>query len=539
MPDLRDAHVHTYPTEVGSMTQHASAFPRRLAAIAALLATLGPASAFAQSLKEFEKRTTVHKLANGWTFIIVERPATAPVFSFATQVDVGSVQEVPGITGLAHMFEHMAFKGTPVVGTLDYEKEKVAIAEMEAAYQAYDRARDARNAKKEEVDRLWKAFLQKQEEADKYVKKNEFDEILSREGGVGLNAGTGAEATTYFYSLPVNKFELFTYLESERFARPVFREFYKERDVVMEERRMRTESQPIGRLIERFIATAFTAHPYHQPVVGYMSDLQQFTLTDAEAFAKKYYVPENMVTAIVGNLKAKDLIRVIDKYFGRVPAGPKPEPIRTVEPEQVAEKTLRMKDPSQPLYLEGYHKPSGIHPDEPAYDAIADVMARGRTSRLYRRLVRDEKLAVAAQAFGGFPGSKYPNLFIYFVVPAPDVPGEKVQAALREEIGKIQSADISDEELARFKTRARADLLRSLNSNGGLAQQLVAYHTLFGDWREMFNYLDRIDKVTKADVRRVAGEIFKDSNRTVGEIVTEEKAPAAETKGPAGAGEKK
>jgi predicted Zn-dependent peptidase len=521
------------------MTQHASAFPRRLAAIAALLATLGPVSAFAQSLKEFEKRTTVHKLANGWTFIIVERPATAPVFSFATQVDVGSVQEVPGITGLAHMFEHMAFKGTPVIGTLDYAKEKVAIEEMEAAYQAYDRARDARNAKKEEVDRLWKAFLQKQEEADKYVKKNEFDEILSREGGVGLNAGTSAEATTYFYSLPVNKFELFTYLESERFTRPVFREFYKERDVVMEERRMRTESQPIGRLLERFIATAFTAHPYHQPVVGYMSDLQQFTLTDAEAFAKKYYVPENMVTAIVGNMKAKELIPIIDKYFGRVPAGPKPEPLRTVEPEQVAEKTLRMKDPSQPLYLEGYHKPSGIHPDEPAYDAIADAMARGRTSRLYRRLVRDDKLAVAAQALGGFPGSKYPNLFIYFIVPAPDVPGDKVQAALREEIGKVTAVDISDEELARFKTRARADLLRSLNSNGGLAQQLVFYHTLFGDWREMFNYLDRIDKVTKADVRRVASEIFKDSNRTVGEIVTEGKAPAAETKGPAAAGEKK
>ena len=257
----------------------------------------------AQDLASFEKRLTVHTLPNGYTFLILERPG-APVFSFATRVDVGSAQEVPGITGLAHMFEHMAFKGTPRLGTKDFAKEKVALEELEAAYQAYERARAVVKPDQAEVDRLLKAFKEKEAAAQEFVVANAFDEALSREGGVGLNASTSAEATTYYYSLPTNKFELFAYLESERFIHPVFREFYKERDVVMEERRQRTESQPIGKMIERMLATAFLAHPYKQPTVGYMSDLQRFTLTDAEAFFKKYYVPANMVTAIVGNVKA-------------------------------------------------------------------------------------------------------------------------------------------------------------------------------------------------------------------------------------------
>src|SRR5687768_3566901 len=294
-----------------------------------LLLTIA-AAAGAQDLASYEKRTTVRKLDNGLTVIVMERPE-APVFTFATVVNVGSAQEVPGITGLAHMFEHMAFKGTPRLGTKDYAKEKVAIEELEAAYQAYEAARAKGTPDQAEVDRLQKAFKAKEAAADQFVVANAFDEVLSREGGVGLNASTNAEATTYYYSLPTNKFELFAYLESERFLHPVYREFYKERDVVMEERRMRTESQPVGRLIERLLATAFLAHPYKQPTVGYMSDLQRFTLTDAERFFREYYVPANMVTAIVGNVKAAEIIPVLDKYFGRLPKGEKPTPLRTIE----------------------------------------------------------------------------------------------------------------------------------------------------------------------------------------------------------------
>lgn len=491
---------------------------RTVAGLALATGLLMPAIS-AQDLASFEKQATVHVLKNGWTFIIVERPA-APVFSFSTHVNVGSAQEVPGITGLAHMFEHMAFKGTPNIGTTNYEAERRALEEVEAAYQAYQRARMAPQPDQAQVDRLHKTFKDKEDAAAQYVVKNEFGEIIDREGGVGLNAGTGADTTEYFYSLPANKVELFAYLESERFLHPVFREFYKERDVVQEERRLRTESQPIGRLIEQFVAAAFMAHPYHQPVVGYMSDLQSISVTDAERFYRTYYVPSNMVTAIVGAVRAQEVVPLLEKYFGRIRAGEPPPRVRTAEPPQIAEKIITLRDPSQPFYLEGYHKPGRTHADQPAYDAIDDVLSNGRTSRLYRSLVRDKKIAVAAQSFSAFPGEKFPNLWIALAVPARGVTNEAVRDAIRAEIDRLKIEDVTDDELARFQTRAKARLVRSLDDNQGLASALTEYQTIFGDWHELFRYIDRLDKVTKADIRRVAGETFTDANRTVAMIVT-------------------
>jgi predicted Zn-dependent peptidase len=367
------------------------------------------------------------------------------------------------------MFEHMAFKGTPNLGTKDYQAEQKAIDAMEAAYQAYERARSATTPDAAEVARLHAAFKTRQAEAQAFVVPNAFDEAVSREGGVGLNASTSAEATTYYYSLPTNKFELFAYLESERFLHPVFREFYKERDVVMEERRQRTESQPIGRLIERLLGAAFFAHPYKQPTVGYMSDLERFTITDAREFYDTWYAPANMVTAIVGGVKASEIIPVIERYFGRLPAKPKPAPLRTIEPPHIAETVITLKDQAQPFYIEAYHKPAAMHPDEPVYDAIAEILGRGRTSRLYRSLVEEQKLAVQAQVGGGLPGVKYPHLFLALAVPARGVTNDQVRDALRVELQKMVDEDVTDAELERFKTRAKADLIRSLTGDSGLA----------------------------------------------------------------------
>jgi len=473
-----------------------------------------------QDLAAFEGKTTVEVLDNGWTFIIVERPV-APVFSFATYVNVGSAQELPGITGLAHMFEHVAFKGTPKLGTSDYQAERLAIEQMEAAYQAYLEARLGLGADAEQVERLWQEFKEKEEVANSYSLSEAFGEILNREGATGLNAFTNTDFTGYFYSLPANKFELFAYLESGRFLEPVYREFYKERDVVQEERRLRTESNPIGRLIEQFVAAAFVAHPYKNPVVGHMSDLEAFTLTDADEFFRTWYVPANMVTVIVGDVEADAALPVIERYFGRLPAGPEPPALRTVEPPQIGEKTVVLVDPSQPVYLEGYHKPAQTHPDQPVWDVIDDVLSNGRTSRLYRSLVRDKKIAAQAGSFSSFPGSKYPTMWITFAIPTPGVENEQVRDAIRDEIERLKSEDLSADELARAKTRAKAGLLRSLRSNFGLANNLARYHTLFGDWRELFLYIDRIEAVTAADVRRVADATLVASNRTVGMIVTD------------------
>jgi len=486
--------------------------------LVSVVAATAPATA--QYLEAFENRTTVHTLDNGWTFVIVERDV-APVFSFATIADVGGAQEVPGITGLAHMFEHMAFKGTPNIGTEDYEAEKKALAKLEEAYQTWQEERFKPEPDQEKLGRLWDEFKKIQEEAADYVVANEFGDIIDREGGVGLNAGTASDLTVYFYSLPANKVELFAYLESERFLHPVFREFYKERDVVQEERRLRTESNPIGRLVEQFITTAFMAHPYKQPVIGYMSDLQSFTMTDAKKFFETYYTPSNLTTAVVGDVDPKTLIPLLERYFGRIPARPEPPPLRTVEPPQVAEKTVVLEDPAQPVYVEAYHKPSGLHPDQPIYDAIDDILSRGRTSRLYRSLVRDKKIAVTVSSFSNFPGEKYPNLWAVFAIPARGVGNEEVQTAIREELKRLKTEDVTDAELEKFKTRAKADLVRQLRSNNGIAFQFADYQRLHGDWRELFRYIDKIEQVTKEDIRRVANEILVPTNRTVAMIVTE------------------
>lgn len=471
-------------------------------------------TAHAQDLSSFEKRITTKVLPNGLTLIVCERPE-APVFSYFTIVDAGDANDPGGQSGIAHMFEHLAFKGTKDIGTTNYAAEKVALDKVEQTYAAYDteyRKRVGRDEAK--LKQLHTAFEQAQAEAQKYVVPNQFTELAEANGATGLNAETGLDDTQYYWSMPSNRLELWAYMESDRIGNPVPREFYKERDVVMEERRMRTESSPIGRMVEQFLATAYVAHPYHRPGVGWASELNQITATEAYAFHQKYYVPANITIAVVGDVKAAEVMPVLEKYFGPIPAGPKPEEMTTIEPPQMAEKSVIIKGQEQPLYLEGYHRPDYRDPDDAVYDAIQDIFSNGRTSRLYRSLVRDQQIAAQAEGFSGFPGNKYPGLFAFFVVPNPDHTPEEMRTAIHKEIDKLKTADVNDDELAMFKTRARADLLRGLGDNQGLAEQLATYQLRYGDWRELFNQLKRIDAVTKADIRRVANKTFVDTNRT-------------------------
>jgi predicted Zn-dependent peptidase len=489
------------------------------------------AVAAAQDVASFEKRTTVKKLDNGLTVVICERPE-APVFSFFTHVDAGSVQDPLGQTGLAHMFEHMAFKGTDKIGTKDYAAEKVALEKVEQTYAAYIAARDkpvGRDEKKlKDLEKAWRDAVA---EADKYVKPNEFPQIVEINGGEDLNANTSDDETNYFYSFPENRLELWAYLESERFLHPVMREFYKERNVVIEERRMRVDSNPIGRLLEQFTTAAFQAHEYHRPTIGWMSDLNSFSATDAKKFFDEYYIPSNMVVTVVGDVKASETMPIIEKYFGRIPSRPQPDERTTTEPSQNAERRVVLQDMSQPLYLEGYHRPDYRSPDDAVYDAIADLMSSGRTSRLYRALVRDKKIAADSAGFTGLPGNKYPHLFAFYAFPLPGHKPEEMADAIHVEIEKLKNEDISDEELKMIKTRAKANLIRSLGSNEGLANNLALYQARYDDWRELFRSVDRIDKVTKADIRRVANQTFVPTNRTVGIIETKPAAPAANQKG--------
>ncbi len=484
----------------------------------------------AQDLASFEKRVTVKTLPNGLTVLILRRPE-APVFSFFTMVDTGSAQDPLSKTGLAHMMEHMAFKGTPDIGTTNYAEEKVALANVETAYAAYEAERIKRIGKDpQKLAQLQKQWQDAIAAADKFVIKNQFGEIVESHGGVGMNAFTSYDETGYMYSMPSNMVELWAAIESDRFANPVMREFYKERNVVMEERRMRTDSTPTGRLVEQFLGTAFDANPYHRPTVGYASDLQAFSATDASDFFHHYYVPGNMVIALVGDLDPNEVMPIVERYFGQLPTKSKPTELTTVEPPQNSVREVKLHDMAQPFYVEGYHRPSYLDPDDAVYDAITDIMSNGRTSRMFRSLVRDQKIAAAAAGFSGFPGTKYAHLFAFYGVPVPGHTNQEIQKSIQAEIVKLKTEDVTDEELQMFKTRTKADLIRGLASNEGLAQQLAIYQTRYGDWRELFRYLDKVDKVTKADIRRVANQVFQDNNRTIGTIdtVTE---PAAAAKG--------
>ncbi len=474
----------------------------------------------AQSLTDFEKRVHEFTLDNGLKFLVLERHE-APVVSFHTYADVGSVDEVKGITGMAHVFEHMAFKGSKTVGTLDYEGEVQGLERVDEAFLALKKERSqGHGADPQRLVELQQRLEEAQEKASQFMVPDEFEEAFIRAGSVGLNASTSSDATRYVVNLPSNKVELWMALESDRFLNPVLREFYKEKDVVKEERRMRTENRPRGRLMEEFLAVAFKAHPYGEPTIGHMSDVETMTRSEARAFFQKYYVPSNFTVAIVGDVHLEEIRSLAETYFGRLSGAPKPDLVETVEPPQSGQRRVVVEDPSQPWVVMGYHTPDINHADNAALEAMSDILGTGRTSRLYKSLVKEKKIAVNASAFQGFPGSKYPGLFVFFATPARGHTTQECEEAVSAEIERLKTERVSPQDLEKFKTRSRASVVRALASNRGLARQLTFYEVVTGDWRNLFQQLDAIDRVTDQDIQRVAREYFTSKNSVVGVIET-------------------
>jgi predicted Zn-dependent peptidase len=493
-----------------------------------LLGLLLPCFLAAQSLKDFEKRVTEFTLPNGLRFIVIERHE-APVVSFHTYVNAGSVDDPTGRTGLAHMFEHMAFKGTPAIGTKNWPAEKKALDAIESVY---DRLEAERNkgyrANPKIVEGLEKELQAAIDTADSYVENNEYDRIVESNGGVGMNAGTGEDSTNYFYSFPANRIELWFLLESERFLNPVYREFYKERDVVREERRMRVESNPQGQLVESLLATAFAAHPYRVMPGGWASDIENFRRPEAEQFYKRYYTPSNMVIGIAGDVKPADAKRMAEKYFGRLPKAPTPPMVRTVEPEQMGEKRVEVASPAQPFLAIAYKRPDQYSPDDVALDVLSDVLSGGRTGIIYKELVRDKKIALGAGSQSTFPGGKYPSLFLFFVVPNQGHTIEESEKATYEIIERVKKEKVDPAAVERVKTKLRAALISKLDSNSGLASELCTYAANFGDWRKLFTDLEQYNKITVDDVQRVAQKYLVDRSRTVAYTVAPAKSATPE-----------
>ncbi len=483
----------------------------------------------AQDLREFEKRVTEFTLPNGLHFIVLERHE-APVVSFHTYVNAGSVDDPKGKTGLAHMFEHMAFKGTETIGTNDPVGEKRALAEVERVYDRLDAERNklskADPAKLKALDAELEAAIEK---ANAYVVPNLYPRIIEENGGVGMNASTGEDSTDYFYNFPANRVELWFYLESARFLHPVAREFYKERSVVREERRMRTESSPQGKLVEQMLATAMQAHPYRVPTVGWASDIENLRVEDAQKFFDTYYVPANMTIAIVGDVVPARIEAMANEYFGRLRKRPLPPPVTTVEPPQEGPKRIEVESPAQPIELIAYHRPDQYDKDDPVFDVISSLLSGGRTSIMYRDMVRDKRLALAAGADGTMPGGKYPSLFFFYFFPALGHTAAENEKELDRILADFEKNKMDDAALARVKTRARAGVIRQLDNNAGLAQQLATFYANYGDWRKLFTSIDDIEKVTADDVQRVAKQYFTPQNRTIA-VTYQPAAPAAGAK---------
>ena len=495
------------------------AFALGMLALVALLACASAALRAQQSsFAEIESKVTEFTLKNGMKFIVLERHE-APVASFLTYADVGDANDPKGQTGMAHLFEHMAFKGSKSIGTTDALTESTALEHVDAAFLALrDERRKGRNSDPARLKQLEDALSKAQEEAGKYVTQNEFGEAIERAGGQGLNAGTSEDATNYFFSLPSNEMELWFYLESERFLDPVLREFYKEKNVVMEERRMSVESAPLGKLTEEFLSVAYKAHSYGISGIGHMADLQSISRADAEAFFKEHYAPSNLISVVVGDVDPKRIQLLAETYFGRIPSRPKPDPMDTVEPPQEGERRVSLQLQSQRVTLIGYHKPDINDPDNAVYDAIGSLLSEGRSSRLYRSLVRDKRVAVDTGGFSGFPGQKYPGLFLFYAFVAPGKTNDDAEKALDIEIERLKKDLVTAAELDGVKRRARANLVRSLEDNSDMALQLSSWQALTGDWRSLFRQLDKINAVTPEDIRRVAQTTFARNNRTIGTI---------------------
>ena len=460
-----------------------------------------------------EKKVVEHQFANGMKLLVVERHDT-PVVSAYITIGVGSVHETSETRGVAHLLEHMLFKGTKTLGTTDYQKELPILQNIEKVGSRLDALRLQSDADPAEVASLEEKLAALQAEHKQYVVKDVFSTIYSENGGVGYNAFTSKDLTTYLISLPANKLELWAMIESDRMKNPVLREFYTERDVIREERRRSYDTNPSRRHYETLVTSAFTVHPYRNPIIGWHSDIANLSPAKTREFLQKYYAPANTVIALVGDVKAADAIALVDRYFGDLAPGTPAPKVAAAEPEQNGERRIVDIFDAEPHLAIAYHKPTMPHKDDYVFDLIDQLLGSGRTSRLYRALVEEQQLATSVSVYGA-PGSRYPNLFVIDAIPRHPHTTEELEAAIYAELDKLKNETVGETELTKVRNRLVTDQLRQLNSNSGLASLLTSYQSLAGDWRYLTTYTREIEKLSAEDIKTVAKHYFTSANRTV------------------------
>lgn len=478
-----------------------------LVALSAFFA--GPA--FASST--LEEKVFEHQFANGMKLLVLERHDT-PVVSAYITIGVGSVHETSETRGVAHLLEHMLFKGTKTLGTTDYRKEKPLLEEMEKVGSKLDALRLQDDADPSQVAALEQELATLQAEHKQYVVKDVFSRIYSENGGVGYNAFTSKDLTSYLISLPSNKLELWALIESDRMKNPVLREFYTERDVIREERRRSYDTNPSRSHYETLLANAFTVHPYRNPIIGWHSDIANLSPQKTREFLQKYYAPVNTVIALVGDVKAADAVALVERYFADIEPGTPVPVVAAVEPEQNGEKRITEIFDAEPRLAIAWHKPTMPHQDDYVFDLIDQILGSGRTSRLYRSLVEEQQLATSVSVYGA-PGSRYPNLFVIDAVPRHPHTTDELETAIYAELDKVKNELVGEDELNKVRNRLVTDQLRQLKSNSGLARLLTSYQSLADDWRYLATYTKEIEKLSAEEIKAVANKYLTSANRTV------------------------
>jgi predicted Zn-dependent peptidase len=485
-----------------------------------LYVSLLTSSVFGAGLEDKVKEYT---LKNGMKVLMVERHSS-PTVALWVRYKVGSANELSDERGIAHLLEHMLFKGTKTIGTRNYAAEKPLMDQIEKTAQALMAEKLKRDkADKKKIEELTRKLAALEADENKYVLPNEYSQIYAKNGGLSLNAFTSRDTTAYMVNLPSNKLELWAAMESDRMRNAVLRQFYTERNVVLEERRRSNEAEPSGKLWEDFLAASFVAHPYGQPTIGWTSDIENLSRTEAESFLHRYYAPNNAVMAIIGDIDPAKTIRLVERYFGSIPQGKSVPAVAIVEPKQSGEKRVEVVGDAEPELLIGFHKPSIFSPDDYVFDVIDMILADGRTSRLYKKLVVEKQLATEVSTFTA-PGSIYPNLFLISATPRSPHTVKELEKAIYEELEKLKTEPVSRRELDKVLNKLEADEIRSMGSNGGLAYRLTEYEATAGTWRYLVEHKKKVAKVSPEDVARVARKYLVSENRTVGFITKGEAA---------------
>ena len=490
---------------------------RKIVMIGLIFLLLGSLTAADFDFEKIKGQVSEFTLKNGLKFVLLE-DHSVPIASFVTFTNIGGSDEKIGIYGISHFLEHLAFKGTTEISTKNYKAEKKVMDKMDRVFEQLLQEQNKIDADKSVVDTLKKELAQLQEEAATHVQSNEIDSFLKRNGAVGLNAGTSKDFTMYMVSLPSNKLELWAYLESARFTDPVFREFYKERDVIQEERRVRVENQPVGKLIEEVQAIAYKDHPYKVSVIGPMSNIANITRKDVRRYFTENYHSGNMVIGVAGDVYPHQLKKFAKKYFSKMRAGEKNPLLHTVEPKQPGEKTITMYDDSQPLLLVAYHAPSVRHEDYLKFQILNYLLTNGRSSRIYKRLVVQEKSTLEFLGFMGFPGDKYPCLYLMIAVPNAGKTTAEIEASIFDEIEKVRAGEITTEELESAKIRVKVDTLKGMKSRMGMLMALLKTEMFQGDWKIVFEEFNMVEKITVKDIQDLADKYFTKDNRVIGRM---------------------